>query len=143
MTQALPTTPSPLDRLADDSVYTRIFGFMMAIGAVLTVVLWIKLDRSFALGFLIGSALSYFNLVMLKRAIFKLGEGVPNGKLTSAAPFLTRYLFRFILIAAVAYVIFKGSLVSVYGLFAGLFLPVTALMCEAVYEAWIALRNPG
>jgi hypothetical protein len=43
--------------------------------------------------------------------------------------------------ALAAYAIFKFSPASLYGLFAGLFLPVGAIMCEAAYELYAALRH--
>jgi hypothetical protein len=41
--------------------------------------------------------------------------------------------------AIVAFVILTVSRESLYGLFAGLFLPVAAILCEAVYEAYAAV----
>jgi hypothetical protein len=43
--------------------------------------------------------------------------------------------------AAAAYVIFSVSPASVYGLFAGLFLPVGGIACEAAYEVYMALSR--
>jgi hypothetical protein len=40
-----------------------------------------------------------------------------------------------------AYVIFTVSPASLYGLFAGLFLPVGAIACEGAYEGWMALAQ--
>ena len=45
-----------------------------------------------------------------------------------------RFLLRYVLMALGAYVIFTVSPASLYGLFAGLFLPVAAIACEATYE---------
>ena len=45
-----------------------------------------------------------------------------------------RFLLRYVLMALGAYVIFTVSPASLYGLFAGLFLPVAAIACEAAYE---------
>jgi hypothetical protein len=41
--------------------------------------------------------------------------------------------------AIVAFVILTVSRESLYGLFAGLFLPVAAILCEAAYEAYAAV----
>jgi hypothetical protein len=43
--------------------------------------------------------------------------------------------------ALAGYVIFSASPASLYGLLAGLFLPVAAIACEAAYEAYIALAR--
>jgi hypothetical protein len=50
-----------------------------------------------------------------------------------------RFLLRYALMGMGAYVIFTFSPASLYGLFAGLFLPVAAIVCEAAYEAWTAV----
>jgi hypothetical protein len=41
--------------------------------------------------------------------------------------------------AIIAFVILTVSRKSLYGLFAGLFLPVAAILCEAVYEGYVIL----
>jgi hypothetical protein len=45
------------------------------------------------------------------------------------------------LMGLVAYGILTVSPVSLYGLLAGLFLPVVAIACEAAYEAYMALAR--
>jgi hypothetical protein len=47
-----------------------------------------------------------------------------------------RFLLRYFLMALVAFAILTVSRESLYGLFAGLFLPVAAILCEAAYEAY-------
>ena len=53
---------------------------------------------------------------------------------------MLRFCLRYLLIAFAAYVIFKSSADSLYGLFAGLSLPVVAILIEAVLEVYSALR---
>jgi len=53
---------------------------------------------------------------------------------------MLRFFFRYLLIALAAYVIFNSSAESLYGLFAGLSLPVVAILIEAVLEVYSALR---
>ena len=52
-----------------------------------------------------------------------------------------RFLFRYLLMALGAYVILTVSPASLHGLLAGLFLPVAAIFCEAVYEVYAALAR--
>jgi hypothetical protein len=52
-----------------------------------------------------------------------------------------RFLVRYFLMAGAAYAIFSVSPASLYGLFAGLFLPVGGIACEAVYELYMALAR--
>ena len=42
----------------------------------------------------------------------------------------------YFLMAVIAFVILTVSRESLYGLFAGLFLPVTAMLCEAAFEIY-------
>jgi hypothetical protein len=59
----------------------------------------------------------------------------------SSSGVVTRFLLRYALIAVAAYGIFRSSADSVYGLFVGLFLPVGAILIEAVYATYGALRR--
>jgi hypothetical protein len=52
-----------------------------------------------------------------------------------------RFLLRYFLMALGAYVILTVSPASLNGLLAGLFLPVAAIGCEAVYELYAALAR--
>jgi hypothetical protein len=54
---------------------------------------------------------------------------------------LLRFVLRYVLIAAAAYAIFKSSDMSLYGLCAGLSLPVGAVLIEAAYAMYGALRR--
>ncbi|HKD13548.1 MAG TPA: ATP synthase subunit I [Candidatus Angelobacter sp.] len=93
-------------------------------------------------GFLIGGVIAVFNFMVLKRTVSAVGEVVVEGKATrSVKRQVVKFFFRYVLLAAVLYVIFKSSAVSVYGLFMGLFLPVGAILIEAVYELFGALRH--
>jgi len=93
-------------------------------------------------GFLIGGVIGVFNFLVLKRTVTAVGEVVVEGKATpSVKRQVVKFFFRYVLLAAVLYVIFKSSAVSVYGLFMGLFLPVGAILIEAVYELYGALRH--
>jgi hypothetical protein len=50
-----------------------------------------------------------------------------------------RFILRYFFMAIVAFVILAISRESLFGLFAGLFLPVAAILCETAYEAYAAL----
>ncbi len=59
----------------------------------------------------------------------------------SSGGILFQYVLRYLLVAVAAYGIFKSTLFSILGFFAGLFLPVVSLMFEAFYEAWVSHRR--
>lgn len=52
-----------------------------------------------------------------------------------------RFLMRFAVVTLGAYVVFKVSRSAAFGYIAALFLPVTAMTCEAAHEAWFAIRD--
>jgi len=59
----------------------------------------------------------------------------------SSGGIVFRFLVRYFLMAVAAYAIFSVSPASLYGLFAGLFLPVGGIACEAAYELYMALAR--
>jgi len=64
-----------------------------------------------------------------------------TGQRQSGKGVVLRFLLRYFLMAVGAYVIFSVSPASLYGLFAGLFLPVAGIACEAAYELYAALAR--
>jgi len=125
-----------------DAVYQRL-NFSIALLLIAGVLTFLSLrDWKMSWGFLIGGLIGIFNFVVLKRTVSAVGEVVVEGRATrSVKRQVFKFFFRYVLLAAVLYVIFKSSAVSVYGLFIGLFLPVGAILIEAVYELFGALRR--
>lgn len=115
---------------------------MIVIPFIAAPALGLKYGVALTLGFVAGCAIAIFNFYWLKRSVAFLSDRVlSTGTKQSGARIVTGFIFRYLLIGAGAYVIFKSSANSVYGLFAGLFLPVGAILVEAVYETWAALRR--
>ena len=120
----------------------RIRNSMIALAPALTAVAWWKFGRSAAAGFLCGCAIAYLNFHWLKSGVSGLADRVTEtGKRQSGAGIVFRFLFRYVLLGAVAYGILTSFPASLRGLFAGLFLPVGAIACEAVYELYVALSR--
>ena len=93
-----------------------------------------------ALGFALGAAVGFLNFYWLEKVVNGIGElAVSSGTPVSTAGIVVRFLLRYLLMAVVAFVILIVSRESLYGLFAGLLLPVGAMLCEAVYEAYVAV----
>jgi hypothetical protein len=92
----------------------------------------------FALGALVA-AVSTAHLQRVVRAFISRAAGEGSGE--PAAATVMRFLVRFALITLLACVIFRVSRPAMYGYVAALFLPVAAMMCEAAWEAWFALRH--
>ncbi len=122
--------------------YGRIVRLMFVLGAVLAIVALVRFGVMIALGFAAGCAIGMLNFHWLKRVVSALVDRVTDtGEKPRSAGVVFRFLLRYLLVAAVAYAIFRISLASLYGLLAGLFLPVAAIMLEAVYEVYAALRR--
>ncbi|GAC1645575.1 MAG: hypothetical protein NVS9B15_03180 [Acidobacteriaceae bacterium] len=69
-------------------------------------------------------------------------EAVPEPRLVKKRPRTWHKLvLRYVFLGGVAYAILIGRFVSVGAFLAGLFLPVVALMLEAVYEAYAAFKS--
>jgi hypothetical protein len=132
--------------LEDEAFYAatfqRIVRYMLALAVLIFPLLWFKLHRAVALAFVAGAAIALVNFYWLRRTVEALGERVLNsGIRQSSSGVVMRFLLRYALIAAAAYGIFRSSADSVYGLFAGLFLPVGAILVEAVHATYGALRR--
>ena len=140
-----PLEPELRRQAASDAFYSRalprIRRFMLALAVPLAVFICLRFGWKLALGFVVGCAIAYVNFHWLKRVVMGLADKVTaSGKRPSGAGIVLRFVGRYFLMALAAYAIFKISPASLYGLFAGLFLPVGAIMCEAGYELYAALR---
>jgi ATP synthase I chain len=124
------------------NTFRRIFLTMVALLIACTPILWVKFGGGMALSFAIGGGISLVNFYWLKRTLAALVNAVAvAGKMRSPAGIVLRFVLRYLLIAAASYVIFKSSEMSMYGLCAGLSLPVGAVLIEAVYTVFGALRQ--
>ncbi len=124
------------------NAYRRIFLTMVVLLVAATPVLLVKYGRAMALSFVIGGAISLINFYWLKRTLAALVEAVAvAGQKRSSAGIILRFVLRYALIALAAYAIFKSSTMSMYGLCAGLSLPVGAVLIEAAYAIYGALRR--
>ena len=115
---------------------------MLVLVPVVTVAAWLKFGRSAALGFLLGCVISYLNFHWLKSGVAHLADRVTNtGKAQSGKGIVARFLLRYLLLGGASYAILTSFPASLRGLFAGLFLPVGAIACEAAYEVYVGIRR--
>lgn len=118
----------------------RIRKFMVVVGIVLSLAAWVAFGGRPALGFLLGCGIAYLNFHWLKSGVCGLAERVTNtGKPQSGKGVVARFLFRYVLLGGAAYAILTRFPASLAGLFAGLFLPVGAILCEAGYELYTGI----
>jgi hypothetical protein len=121
---------------------SRIPHFMIALAVILSAVGWLRFGWRIALGFACGCAIAYLNFHWLERVVTALADrATQTAYKQSSGGIVFRFLVRYFLMAAAAYAIFSVSPASLYGLFAGLFLPVGGIACEAAYELYMALAR--
>jgi hypothetical protein len=121
---------------------SRIRNFMLVLGPIFLIAAFWKFGRFAGLGFMLGCVIAYLNFHWLKSAVTHLADRVTNsGKSQSGKGVVARFLLRYALLAAAAYAILTSFPASLKGLFAGLFLPVAAIACEASYELYVSLSR--
>ena len=119
----------------------RIRNFMLVLGPALCAGAWVKFGFRTASGFLLGCVIAYLNFQWLKSGVSGLADRATNtGKPQSGKGIVARFLLRYVLLGLAAYAILTSFPASLRGLFAGLFLPVGAIVCEAAYELYAAIR---
>ncbi|MGC1437037.1 MAG: ATP synthase subunit I [Terriglobales bacterium] len=121
---------------------TRIPRFMIALALLLSGAGWVHFGWRVAVGFACGCAIAYLNFHWLERVVSALADrATQTAYKQSSGGIVFRFLVRYFLMAAAAYAIFSVSPASLYGLFAGLFLPVGGIACEAAFELYMALAR--
>jgi ATP synthase I chain len=120
----------------------RIPHFMIALALLFSAATLLRFGWRIALGFACGCAIAYLNFHWLERVVSALADrATQTAYKQSSGGIVFRFLVRYFLMAAAAYAIFSVSPASLYGLFAGLFLPVGGIACEAAYELYAALAR--
>ncbi|HZP18014.1 MAG TPA: ATP synthase subunit I, partial [Terriglobales bacterium] len=115
---------------------------MLVLGAAAIVTALVFWGWRIGLGFALGGGIAYLNFRWLEKVVAGLADlTIQSGAPASSRGIVHRFLLRYFLMALIAFVILTVSRESLYGLFAGLFLPVAAILCEAAYEAYAALAR--
>jgi hypothetical protein len=135
-----------LDARSSDDFYShaldRIQRMMIVIGIAGLLTAWAFFGWRIGAGFAVGAAIAFLNFHWLKKVVSGIADlTLESGTAASGRTVVQRFLLRYFLMAVVAFVILTVSRESLYGLFAGLFLPITAMLCEAIYEGYTALTN--
>jgi hypothetical protein len=115
---------------------------MLVLAVALPLISWPWFGWRTALGLALGCTVAYLNFFWLKRGVEALADRVVGaGRPQSGKGIVARFLLRYVLMGLAAYGILTVSPASLYGLLAGLFLPVVAIACEAAYELYVALAR--
>jgi|SRR5208282_3304632 len=141
-----PAETPPAETLDDRSVYERIIPRVLRNMLVVSVLL---LGPAFwfygwagSIGFAFGAAVSYVNFRSLTLGVEGLADRIVNrNSREKGGRIILRFVLRYGLVGAAAYAIFKGSSLAFRGFLWGLCVPVAALMVEAVWEGYAALRR--
>ncbi len=96
----------------------------------------------FGAGFAVGAALSGLNFHWLKGAVDALAAAarLPTPRIR-AKRVVAKFVLRYALIGAMAYAIFRTSLVSLGAFLAGLFVFVAAVLAEMIYELTLDISH--
>ncbi|HUK46183.1 MAG TPA: ATP synthase subunit I [Terriglobales bacterium] len=120
----------------------RIRKFMLVLGFSALVTAFTFFGWRIGIGFALGASIAYLNFHWLKKVVAGISDlTIASGTATSSRGVVHRFVLRYFLMAFVAFVILTVSRESLYGLFAGLFLPVAAILCEAGYELIRVVRG--
>ena len=134
--------PAPESEAFYAGALERIRGFMLALAGVVTAGAWVAFGWRSALGLALGCAIAYLNFYWLKRVVTAMADRITqSGRRESSRGIVLRFVLRYFLMGVSAYVILSVSPASLYGLLAGLFLPVAAIACEAGYEVCVAVAR--
>lgn len=95
-----------------------------------------------AIGFGLGAAVSYVNFRSLSLGVEGLTARIVDQQSRErGGRIIMRFAVRYLLVAVVAYAIFKSSSGAFGAFLWGLCVPVGALMIEAVWQGYSALRR--
>ena len=133
------------ERVAEEfyaGALTRVTRVMpvLAVAAV-PFLLW-RWPWKVAAGFGFGAAVSVYNFWSLRTAVEALAKRITEAESReSGGRIVVLQLLRYAVMGALAYVIFKSSVAALYGFLGGLCLPIAAMICEAGFELYVALRR--
>jgi len=119
----------------------RIQKIMLVLGIAGLTTAWAFFGWRIGVGFALGSAIAYLNFHWLTKIVAGISELTSGSGNATSRRVVHRFVLRYVLMAVIAFVILAVSRESLYGLFAGLFLPAAAILCEAAYEAYAALAR--
>lgn len=111
-------------------VSSRLAKIIAALAIIGTALAGLRGGWTWALGFFLGAAASYLNYRNLVKIVRAVGTPRASGRRGAFA----WLLFRLILLFAGAFVIIKLTQINMYAACAGLFVPVAAVILEAIFE---------
>jgi ATP synthase I chain len=140
------SSPPPQDSPAADRFFAaaipRMLRLILILGAALTPLVAWRLGWVTAIGFAVGALIAYLSFRSLNKAVQALASRIVDGHSPERGFSLVHGFFlRYLLAGGVAYVIFTSSSQAFRGFLFGLCTPVGAMLLEAGFEAYAALRR--
>ena len=137
-----PSAESLLERTNHERIVPRVLRNMLVVSVLLLGPAFWLYGWAGSIGFGFGAAVSYVNFRSLTRSVEGLADRIVNRNSREKGGWIIlRFVVRYGLVGAVAYAIFKSSSQAFRGFLWGLCVPVAALMAEAVWEGYTALRR--
>jgi hypothetical protein len=140
-----PTAPAPVESAADRffaAAIPRMLRFVLILGAIFTLGAAWRGGWITALGFGAGCFVSYLSFRSLSKGVQSLASRiVETGQPGTGFALVNGFFLRYLLAGIVAYVIFTSSSRAFRGFLFGLCTPVVAMLMEAGFEAYTALRR--
>jgi ATP synthase I chain len=134
-----PTTPA--DRFFSAAI-PRMLRFLLILGMVFTLFTAWRFGLISSLGFAAGTLVAYVSFRSLNKAVQSLASRIVEDKqLNPGFSLVNGFFLRYLLAGIVAYVIFTSSSQAFRGFLFGLCTPVAAMLMEAGFEAYAALRR--
>jgi hypothetical protein len=138
---ALPEPPTPGDRFFSAAI-PRMLRFILILGAIFALGTAWRFGFIAALGFAAGAIIAYLSFRSLNKAVQSLASRIVDAKQPeSGFSLVNGFFLRYLLAGVVAYVIFTSSSQAFRGFLFGLCTPVAAMLMEAGFEAYTALRR--
>jgi hypothetical protein len=132
---------TPADRFFSAAIQ-RMLRFLLILGAAFTLLAAWRFGWIASLGFAAGALVAYVSFRSLNKAIQSLaGRIVEDKQPDRGFSLVNGFFLRYLLAGVVAYVIFTSSSQAFRGFLFGLCTPVAAMLMEAGFEAYAALRR--
>jgi hypothetical protein len=145
MASSRPPEPQEVETPADQffaAAIPRMLRFEIVLGFVFVLIVAWRFGLVTALGFAVGAFAGYLSLRSLNKAVQSLAARIVESSQSGGGFSLVNGFFlRYLLAGVVAYVIFTSSSRAFRGFLFGLCTPVAALLMEAGFEAYAALRR--
>jgi hypothetical protein len=148
MTDPIPSNlqPPPLSADRTDRFFSaaipRMLRLVLILGAIFAALAVFRYGWRIAIGFAAGAFIAYLSFRSLNNAVQSLASRIVESHSPERGFSLVfGFFLRYLLAGAAAYVIFTSSSQAFRGFLFGLCTPVGAMLLEAGFEAYMALRR--